>query len=135
VIASVIRSKTGFSVILIAMPEYNADFLLEKQQTWSEIFASNLKSMKKSTYWHKIVVHEVSIMPFSTSDGLFVLKNEIETFNPGLKLMRNSSWLSSEENRQSKLHASIVFAINDAEQAQKAVQKQLYIAELQLVAE
>jgi len=33
VIASVIRSKTGFSVILIAMPEYNADFLLEKQQT------------------------------------------------------------------------------------------------------
>ena len=32
VIASVTRSKTGFSVILTTMPEYNADFLLEKQQ-------------------------------------------------------------------------------------------------------
>ena len=32
VIASVIRSRTGFSVILVAMPEYSADFLLEKQQ-------------------------------------------------------------------------------------------------------
>ncbi len=135
VVASVTRSKTGFSVILITMPDCNADFLLEKQQIWSEFFGQNLKSVEKSTYWHKIVVHGVSIQPFSTSDGLFLLKDEIETFNPGLKLTRNPSWLSSEENRQNKLHASIVFAVNDAEQAKNAVQKMLYIAGTQLTAE
>ena len=75
------------------------------------------------------------VQSFSTSDGLFMLKDEIEIFNSGLKLIRNSSWLSSEENRQSKLHALIVFAVDDAEQAQKATQKMLYIAESQLVAE
>ena len=135
VVASVTRFKTDFSVILITMSDYKADFLIEKQQIWSEFFDQNLKSVEKSTYWHKIVVHEVSIQSFSTSDELFLLKEEIETFNPGLKLMRNPSWSSSEENRQNKLHASIVFAINDAEQARKAVQKMLYIAGSQLVAE
>ena len=49
--------------------------------------------------------------------------------------MRNSDWLSSEKNRQKKLHESIVFAVNDAEQAKKAVQKMLYIADSQLAAE
>ena len=77
----------------------------------------------------------MSIQSFSASDELFTLKDEIETFNSDLKLMRNSSWLFSEKNRQNKQHASIVFAINDAEQAQKAVQKMLYIADTQLTAE
>ena len=80
-------------------------------------------------------MHEISVQLFSISDNLFILKDEIEIFNPGLKLMRNSSWLSSEENRQSKLHALIVFAVDDAEQAQKATQKMLYITESQLVTE
>ena len=31
VIASATRSKTGFSIILTTMPEYNAEFLLKKQ--------------------------------------------------------------------------------------------------------
>ena len=135
VIASVTRSRTGVSIILTTMLEYNADFLLEKQQIWEEIFSQNVSSIEKSTKWHKIVVHGVPILPFSSSDGLFVLKNEIETFNSGLKLLRNPNWLSSEENRQAKRHASIVFAVDDAEQAQRAVKNRLYVAGLQLVAE
>jgi len=74
-------------------------------------------------------------MSFSTSDDLSILRNEIEIFNSELKLLRDSSWLSSEETRQSKRHASIVFAVNNAEQARKAIKKKLYIAELQLIAE
>ena len=73
------------------MPDCNANFLLEKQQIWSEFFDQNLKSVEKSTYWHKIVVHEVSIQSFSTSNEFFFLKDEIETFNSDFKLMRNSS--------------------------------------------
>ena len=55
------------------------------------------------------------VLPFSTDDGFFILKNEIEIFNPSLKLLRNPNWLSLKENRQTKRHASIVFAINDEE--------------------
>ena len=70
------------------------------------------------------------ILPFSSSDGLSILKNEIEIFNSDLKLLRDSNWLSFEENRQKKRYASIIFAVDNAEQAQKAIKKKLYIAEL-----
>ena len=130
VIASVTRSRAGFSIVLTTMSEYNADFLLEKQQIWEEIFSQNIKSVEKNIKWHKIIVHEVSILFFSSSDNLSILRNEIEIFNSDLKLLRDSNWLSSEENRQEKRHASIVFAVDNAEQAQKAIKKKLYIAEL-----
>ncbi len=135
VIASVTRSRAGFSIVLTTMSEYNADFLLEKQQIWEEIFSQNIKSVEKNIKWHKIIVHEVSILSFSSSDDLTIFRNEIEIFNSDFKLLRDSNWLSSEENRQKKRHASIVFAVDNAEQAQKAIKKKLYIAELQLVAE
>ena len=117
------------------MPNYSADFLLEKQQVWEEFFSQNIRLVEKCTQWHKIVVHGVPIQSFSTSDGLSVLRNEIEMFNPDLKLLRDPNWLCSEENRQTKRHASIVFAVADEEQAQKATQRKLYIAESQLITE
>ncbi len=135
VVASVTRSRTGVSVVLTTMPEYNADFLLEKQQIWEKFFSSDLKFVEKSTVWHKIVVHGVPILPFSTSDGLSLLREEIETFNSGLKLLRDPNWLSTEENRQNKRHGSIVFAIDSAEQAQKIIKTKMYIAGMQLIAE
>src|SRR6266480_3442571 len=49
VITSVIKSKAGFSIVLIIMSEYNADFLLEKQQIWEEVFSQNIKSVEKNT--------------------------------------------------------------------------------------
>ncbi len=128
VIASVTRSRAGFSIVLTTMSEYNADFLLEKQQIWEEIFSQNIKSVEKNIKWQ-------SILSFSSSDDLSILRNEIEIFNSDFKLLRDSNWLSFEENRQKKRHASIIFAVDNAEQAQKAIKKKLYIAELQLVAE
>ena len=49
VIASITRSKTGLSVVLTTISTYNADFLLEKQQVWENIFSQNLKFVEKST--------------------------------------------------------------------------------------
>ena len=57
------------------------------------------------------------------SDNLFILRNKIEIFNSDLKLLRDSSWLLSEENKQIKRHVFIVFAIDNAELAQKIVKK------------
>ena len=91
VIASVTRSRAGFSIVLTTMSEYNADFLLEKQQIWEEIFSQNIKFVEKNIKWHKIVVHEVPILSFSSSDGLSILRNEIEIFNSDLKLLRDSN--------------------------------------------
>ena len=99
------------------MPGYTADFLIEKRQVWEQIFSPYLKSMEKNTNWSKLVIHGIPIAPFSMDDGLYLLKEEIETFNPEIKLLKNPRWLSSEENRQSKRHASIAIIVENADQA------------------
>ena len=53
------------------------------------------------------------IEPFLTDEGLVLLKDEIEIFNPQLKLIKKPFWLISKENRQYKMHASIVIAIEN----------------------
>ena len=83
-------------------------------------------------HWSRIVVHGVPIGPFATDEGLVLLKDEIETFNPQLKLMKKSSWLISEENRQYKMHASIVIAVENIKQASFALHNKLCIAGLWL---
>src|SRR5436189_5922477 len=68
-------------------------------------------------------------------EGLSLLKEEIETFNPGLKLLKNPIWLSSEENRQNNRHATILIAVENAKQAQTAIENRLCIAGNWLIAE
>jgi hypothetical protein len=82
-----------------------------------------------------VVIHGVPIGPFSMDDGLSLLKEEIETFNPDLKLLKNPVWLSSQENRQIKRHASILIAVENAEQAQLAIEKRLCVAGNWLIAQ
>ena len=97
------------------MPGYIADFLIEKRQVWEQIFSPYLKSMGKNTDWSKLIIHGIPITPFSINDELYLLKEEIETFNPEIKLLKNSRWLSSEENRQSKRHTSIAIIVENAD--------------------
>src|SRR5205809_7458592 len=66
---------------------------------------------------------------------LFLLKDEIEIFNPGLKLLKNPIWISSQENKQANRHASILIAVENAKQAQLAIEKKLCIAGNWLIAE
>jgi hypothetical protein len=131
--ASVVKSLTGQSIIVTTMPDYTADFLIEKRQVWEKSFSPYLKSMEKGVEWSKLIIHGIPIAPFSMDDGLFLLKEEIETFNPEVKLLKNPRWLSSEEYRQNKRHASIAIIVENAEQAKAALQKKfLYIAGSQL---
>ena len=74
---------------MTVMPGYTADYLIEKRQVWEQIFSPYLKSMGKSTDWSKLVIYGIPIAPFLMDDGLYLLKEEIETFNPEIKLLKN----------------------------------------------
>src|SRR5437667_4668765 len=69
------------------------------------------------------------------NEDLSLLKDEIEIFNPGLKLLKNSIWLFSQENRQNNRHATILIAVENAKQAQTAIENRLCIAGNWLIAE
>ena len=135
VIATVTKSFTSLSIILTTMSDFSADFLLQKKTIWEDIFSSKAQNIEKDRQWSKVVVHGVPIRPFSMDEGLSLLKEEIETFNPGLKLLKNPIWLSSEENRQNNRHATILIAVENAKQAQTAIENRLCIAGNWLIAE
>src|SRR5437667_2357352 len=135
VIATAIKFFTSQSIILTTMPDFSADFLLQKKTIWENIFSSKAQNIEKDKKWSKVVVHEVSIRSFSMDEDLSLLKDEIEIFNPGLKLLKNPIWLSSQENRQINRHATILIAVENAKQAQAAIENRLYIAGNWLIAE
>ena len=95
------------------MPDFSADFLLQKKIIWEDIFSNKAQKIEKDTYWSKIVVHGIPTAPFSMNEGLSLLKEEIETYNPGLKLLKKPIWLSSLEKRQANSHASILIAVEN----------------------
>ena len=69
------------------------------------------------------------------NENLSLLKDEIKIFNSDLKLLKNSIWLFSQENRQNNRHATILIAVENAKQAQTAIENRLCIAKNWLIAE
>ena len=68
------------------MPNFSAKYLVEKKEVWKNIIPhQNIYTDEK---WAKIVIHTISIRSFSTDDDLYLLRQEIKIFNPGIKLIK-----------------------------------------------
>ena len=112
------------------MSEFSADFLIQKKTVWEELIDKIARKVEKDIHWGRVVIHGVPIQPFAMDEGLELLKNEIEIFNSQLKLMKKPAWLCSKENRQLKMHASIVIAVENANQAHYALHHKFCVADL-----
>src|SRR6266536_3095414 len=115
------------------MPNFSVKYLVEKKEVWKNIIPH--QKVYADEKWVKIVIHTMLIRLFSTDDGLYLLKQEIETFNPGIKLMKTLQWLSSEENRVNKLHGSVIVQLKDQEMAEKAIKFRLFLDRISVKAE
>ena len=117
------------------MSDFLADFLLQKKTIWEDIFSNKTQNIEKDKQWSKVVIHEVLIRLFLINEDFSLLKDEIEIFNSDLKLLKNSIWLSSQENRQNNKHVTILIAVENAKQAQTTIENRLCIIENWLIAE
>ncbi len=68
------------------MPNFSAKYLVEKKEVWKNIIPH--QKIYTDEKWVKIMIYTVLIRPFSTDDDLYLLRQKIETFNPGMKLMK-----------------------------------------------
>ena len=50
VIATVTKSFTSQSIILTTMPDFSADFLLQKKTVWEDIFSNKVQKIEKNTH-------------------------------------------------------------------------------------
>ena len=89
--------KTEVSIIIITAEENTVKNLLKYKTIWK--LKLNLTQIKENKKWYKIVLHELLINIFQSKEDLKILKEEVKLFNKELKLMRESVWLSIEENK------------------------------------
>ncbi len=82
----VIKSQSNQSIVIITMSNFSVKYLVEKKEVWKNIIPHQKVYIDEK--WVKIVIYTVPIRLFSTDDGLYLLGQEIETFNLGMKLMK-----------------------------------------------
>jgi len=68
------------------MPNLLAKYLVEKKEIWKNIISH--QKVYTNEKWVKIIIYTVLIKLFSTDDGLYLLEQKIEIFNPGMKLIK-----------------------------------------------
>ena len=126
VVATIVRSMTNLSLVITTMDNYSGSFLLEHQALWDKFIP--YISIHQDLAWTKLIVHTVPTRPFLVDEGENLIKSEIETFNPYLRLMRNPIWLSNEEARNQKTHSSILIHLESPDMAQKALRSRIILA-------
>ena len=75
------------------------------------------------------MVYKISIRLFNMNDRMFFLREKLKIFNLYLNLIENLRQLSSELNRQFKIHESILISLKNAEIAEQAFKHKLRITE------
>jgi hypothetical protein len=108
VVASVKASKRE-NIVLTTTPSFNAEYLLEHINIWKHL--ATFKEALPIQPWFKVAIHGIPTS-FHTNADLAILKEEIPTFNNGLKIVGNPYWLTKEEKRSEQLSGSACIAIN-----------------------
>jgi len=124
VIAAITKSYKQQNIVIMTMSNYNADFLIQHENIWKNSF--KYQGFYKDKTWYKIIAHGIPTAIFNYSKGLDLLHEEIKIFNGIQPLAIN--WLSSEKNRETKNHASIVISFDNEAAAQRALKNKLLIA-------
>ena len=82
--------RTDASIVVTTAEGNTAEELLKHRAVWESQLNLNLTQVRKNSKWHKIVLHKLSTAVFNTAQRLKMLKEEVELFNKGIKLVTES---------------------------------------------
>ena len=110
------------------MNEFSAKFLIEHKEIWELIIPFSKYQFDEE--WSKLIVHKVPTKPFECEEGIYLLKEEIESYNKDLniELVRPPNWLSQEEARLQKNHSSIIIYLSNQNLANSLINSKIFIA-------
>ena len=126
IVITIVKTLKKNNIALMILKKYIADVLLARRAIWKHVF--DVKRIKKDEKWHKIVIHSLKIEIFNMKIEMKYLRIELEKYNPELKLIINSIWLSKDENKARKNHASMILMFKIETEVQKHLKKRLLTA-------
>ncbi len=125
-VITIVKMLKKNNIALMILKKYIADVLLAQRAIWKHVF--DVKSIKKDEKWHKIVIHSLKIEIFNMKIQMKYLRIELKKYNSELKLIINSIWLSKDENKARKNHASMILMFKIETEVQKHLKKRLLTA-------
>ncbi len=125
-VVMIVKTLKKNNIALMILKKYIADVLLAQRAIWKHVF--DVKSIKKDEKWHKIVIHSLKIEIFNMKIEMKYLRIELKKYNSELKLIINSIWLSKDENKARKNHASTILTFKIEAEVQKHLKKWLLAA-------
>jgi hypothetical protein len=128
-VISTVSLSTKGNIIVYTTPDFNSDFLIEKKAIIKGVLPL-ITDLQKGEPWYKVIIHNLPIQEFNTTEGMDLVISEIKTFNKGLNPIGRPYWLTSLEVRNSGINrlGSVVVAFPTEEQANKAINNRLFIA-------
>ena len=131
VIASVTTSAKQ-NIVITTTPQFNGKYLLEHTNIWEDI--TDFSSALLIESWHKVAVHNIPTK-YGDNIGLDIIKNEIETFNKGLKVVGKPYWLTKADRRQQQETGTICVAFATERESLQAIRNRLYVLGVSVRAE
>lgn len=131
VIASVTLSAKQ-NIVITTTPQFNGKYLLEHTNVWEDILHFTSALLIES--WHKVAVHNIPTK-YGDDIGLDIIKNEIETFNKGLKVVGKPYWLTKPDRRQQQETGTICVAFATEREAMQAIRNRLFVLGISVRAE
>ncbi len=125
-VITIVKMLKRNNIALMILKKYIADVLLAQRAIWKHVF--DVKSIKKDEKWHKIVIHSLKIEIFNMKIEMKYLRIKLEKYNSELKLIINSIWLSKDENKVRKNHASTILTFKIEAEVQRHLKKWLLAA-------
>jgi hypothetical protein len=129
---STTRSSRGNLVIQLSGREAR-DFAYHSIEALGKVIS--FRKVLEDDSCFKVVVHGVSTEDFNVENGLASIREEIETYNSGLKPTSDPIWLTSQTKRRETQGASILVTFQTEEEAKRAIRYRLYIGGASLRAE
>ena len=126
VILTVGRSLVRRNIVLTTTESFTAEYLLEKKAIWEHLVPHTTCQVNEP--WHKVVIHGVPTADFDNDNLVDMVKNEIQTFNHGLKVIGAPYWLTAANRRPKQYAGSIVVAFATEKEATTAIRNRLYMA-------
>ena len=123
VVGGVFKSFSEQSIIVTTMADFSSDFLIRHKDIWQDAFSESINSdlqLEKDEKWGKFVLHDIPTKLFNIEDGMMLLKEELELYNPGLILKKNPIWLTSWEKRDVSQTASVLVFVDNVQQASRS---------------
>jgi hypothetical protein len=129
---STTRSGTGNLIVQLSGKEAR-DFAYQSIEALRK--AIGFQKVLDDDSCYKVVIHGVSTEDFDVENGLASIREEIETYNSGLKPTSDPIWLTSQTKRREVQGASVLVTFQTEEEARRAVRHRLFIGGASLRAE